>query len=93
MENKKKFMLRRFVAFGIIFALIGSFLVLAFSDTPVTTITVATVGAGESLWDMSEDYIGSNSDPREWIFQVIELNNLNSATIFPGQTLIVPIWE
>lgn len=94
MNNKRKYLFRRVVVFGIIFSLVGSFLVLAFGNTtPTMTTTVATVYEGDSLWSLAEEYTDNRVDPRDWVYEVIQINGLNSATIFPGQQLIVPVWE
>jgi hypothetical protein len=93
MNDKRKYLFRRIVVFGIIFSLVGSFLVLAFGDTPTMTTTVATVYEGDSLWTLAAEYTDNRVDPRDWVHEVIQLNGLSSATIFPGQQLVVPIWE
>lgn len=48
-----------------------------------------TVSAGETLWSMA-DRLAPNSDPRDWIQEVVNLNGLNSAELKPGQRIAIP---
>jgi len=55
-------------------------------DQPGTTHTVS---AGDTLWEIAEQYAGRR-DIREMILIIREANNLDSVTIQPGQTLVIP---
>lgn len=88
--KNNKYAARRIVALIIIAGLLTSSLVLLLSDTPPEMVTTITVSSGESLWALSEVYGNPNGDPRDWIYEVIKLNNLADATLTPGQELIVP---
>lgn len=47
-----------------------------------------TVRSGETLWSIaSESYAG---DPREGVWLLRERNDLDGATIVPGQRLVLP---
>lgn len=48
-----------------------------------------TVEAGQTLWSIAVHY-RSDADPREIIYSVREINNI-SATIYPGQKILVPV--
>lgn len=46
------------------------------------------VKAGDTLWSIAErTYAG---DPREGVWELTRRNNLTSATIVPGQMLVLP---
>ncbi|MDR9396586.1 LysM peptidoglycan-binding domain-containing protein [Pontimonas sp.] len=53
------------------------------------TVEVYTVLAGESLWDIAED-IAPQQDPRVVIDRLLRANALDSASLQPGQQLIIP---
>lgn len=56
-------------------------------DGPVDTVQVS---AGQSLWSLAADlHIASMSDD-EVVDTIVALNHLDSTTVQPGQTLIVP---
>lgn len=88
--KNNKYAARRIIALIIISALVTSFLITLLSDTPPGMITTITVGPGESLWALAEFYGNPNGDPRDWIYEVVELNKLEDSTLIPGQQLLVP---
>ena len=48
-----------------------------------------TVFSGQSLWQIAEEH-APNQDPREFIHQVISLNQLGSADVTAGQRIAIP---
>jgi LysM repeat protein len=55
-------------------------------DVPLTEHKVTR---GESLWQIAAQY-RPESDPREVIAQIKQINKLGDATLQPGQRLLVP---
>ncbi|MEB3429614.1 LysM peptidoglycan-binding domain-containing protein [Citroniella saccharovorans] len=49
---------------------------------------VISINKGETLWCIAEKY--PNKDPRKFIYEIKEINNLNSSIIYPGQKIKVP---
>ena len=62
---------------------------LASSDTAKTNFHYVTVSAGQTLWGLAESH-AKNSDPRDWIAAVVDLNNLTTNQLQPGQRLALP---
>ena len=58
------------------------------SNAPVA-VTFVTVEPGQSLWSIAER-IAPNTDPREWIRQVMTLNAMQGADVVAGQRLVLP---
>jgi LysM repeat protein len=48
-----------------------------------------TVSAGQTLWDLAEQ-IAPNTDPQDWMQDVVNLNGLTSTDLKPGQKLALP---
>ncbi|MDF1478980.1 LysM peptidoglycan-binding domain-containing protein [Leifsonia sp. H3M29-4] len=48
-----------------------------------------TVDSGESLWQLAET-IAPGADPRDVIERIVQLNQLDSSEVFPGQQLAIP---
>ena len=48
-----------------------------------------TVSAGQTLWDLAEQ-LAPNSDPQDWMQDVVNLNGLTSTDLKPGQRLALP---
>lgn len=53
------------------------------------TFTYITVDPGESLWQLAES-IAPDADPRDVIAEIMNLNQLSTAGIEPGQRLAIP---
>jgi LysM repeat protein len=50
---------------------------------------VYVVQAGDRLWDLAER-LGPEDDPRRFVQQVRDLNELTTSAIVPGQKLFLP---
>lgn len=61
----------------------------AFTSDPVDT-TTTTVGAGQSLWDVAQ--ATGTEDVPETAAVIVDLNDLETSTIHPGQILVVPAY-
>ena len=64
----------------------------ATGDTAGTSGPVATewvVQPGETLWQVAAA-VAPDTDPRETVARILELNGLPDASIRTGQTLLVP---
>ena len=48
------------------------------------------VRAGETLWAIARQAVGSGGDPRPVVDSLIAANHLRDAQIVPGQLLILP---
>ncbi|MBQ8298635.1 MAG: LysM peptidoglycan-binding domain-containing protein [Clostridia bacterium] len=63
-------------------------LVLLFNVCLAKTETVTedyTVAAGDTLWSIACE--NAETDIREYIYELREINNLNDCMIYPGQTI------
>jgi LysM repeat protein len=55
------------------------------------TYQIHTVEQGQTLWEISKKYY-PNKDPREIIYDVKQLNNIDSI-IYPGQQIMLPDYK
>lgn len=55
-------------------------------ETPPATYTVE---AGQSLWEIA-GIVAPGEDQRRAVQQIMEMNELPSPTLLPGQTLVIP---
>lgn len=78
------------VAAALIFAVNGGG---AMADSATASQAVAfdhvTVHAGQSLWELAES-VAPSADPRDVIAEIMTLNQLESASVMPGQLLAIP---
>lgn len=54
-----------------------------------TELTYITVQQGDSLWELAALY-APQSDPRDWIAEVVILNALETVDLTPGQQIALP---
>ena len=57
-----------------------------------TDVMEITVAYGDTLWTIAKD-IAPYTDPRKVVWEIQQLNQISSSQIYPGQTLLVPIYE
>lgn len=60
------------------------------SQTAGPATSVVVVQAGDSLWSIAQE-VAPAADPRETIARIRDLNGMRSATVIPGQSVVVPI--
>ncbi|MFM9919759.1 LysM peptidoglycan-binding domain-containing protein [Lacisediminihabitans sp. H27-G8] len=59
-------------------------------DASSVTFAHVTVQPGESLWQLAGE-IAPSSDPRDVVSDIVQLNQLGSTEVQPGQSLAVPL--
>lgn len=59
------------------------------SQGQTTTFTYITVYSGDTLWSLAEQY-APNRDPRDFIADLVALNNLQDSVISAGMQLALP---
>ncbi|NEM89887.1 LysM peptidoglycan-binding domain-containing protein [Galbitalea soli] len=62
---------------------------IATSSAATAPLQTVTVSPGETLWHLAS-VIAPTADPRDFVDDVIDLNQLDSATLQPGQSLEIP---
>lgn len=51
---------------------------------------VYVVQAGDTLWGIARDLVGSEGDPRPVVDSLVRLNQVRDGLIFPGERLLLP---
>lgn len=56
--------------------------------------TCITVEPGDTLWDIAEEYKTEEyASTQDYIDEVLSINNLNTANIVSGTSLLIPYYE
>ncbi|MDH6180699.1 hypothetical protein M2152_000881 [Microbacteriaceae bacterium SG_E_30_P1] len=77
------------IAVALAFAINGGGAVASLEGS-TASFDVVTVETGESLWQVAES-VAPTSDPREVIDAIVRLNRLESADVYAGQQLTIPL--
>ena len=80
-----------FFSMIIIFALLFS-AVLFLTDENIEKYEQITIGQGESLWSLADQYRGKMSK-HDWITQVEKVNHVNRHEVLAGAVLSIPVEE
>ena len=72
-----------------IFGFVNAATATAQTSTAAAQFEYITVSAGQTLWDLAEQ-IAPNTDPQDWMQDVVNLNGLTSTDLKPGQRLALP---
>lgn len=76
---------KRFITFIIVnLMILVSLFNVCFAKTEIVTEDY-TVAAGDTLWSIACK--NAETDIREYIYELREINNLNDCMIYPGQTI------
>jgi hypothetical protein len=59
------------------------------STAPTAGFDYISVASGESLWDLAA-WVAPDADPRDVVAQFVELNQLSTTEVHPGQRLAIP---
>ena len=48
------------------------------------------IASGDTLWKLARKHVTEKQDIRKFIYEIREINNLETAQIYPGQTIMIP---
>ncbi|MEA9985305.1 MULTISPECIES: LysM peptidoglycan-binding domain-containing protein [Subtercola] len=71
------------------FAVFGASSAIATADAGSADFSYITVQSGQSLWSIAQS-IDPKADPRDVIADIVNLNQLHSSSVQPGQRLALP---
>lgn len=88
--NKKRFTLALFLLF---ISFLCAFMLLfnAVSGEEKTIYIDYIVAEGDTIWKIADINTGNDRDVREVVYEIVEVNNIKKQTIYPGQTIQIPI--
>jgi hypothetical protein len=90
--SQTRFILASLIALIILSAILSYFAGLFMSEALVQPEFITkTVASGDTLWSIASQYNDSDEDIREVVYRIRKENNLDNATIYVGQELLIPI--
>ncbi|NLN49734.1 MAG: LysM peptidoglycan-binding domain-containing protein [Clostridiales bacterium] len=88
--SKSRFILFLAIPIIIIFSIFLGMKVNAKNETDPVCESIY-VESGDTLWSISSKYAPNNMDLRLYIDKVMEINDIETAILRPGQMLYVPV--
>ena len=85
--------LRFFISICIVVGLLVGVIVALFNQAQAETYTSykeVEIVEGDTLWEIAAKHTDNNTDIREVIYDICELNNIKSCDIAVGDTIVVP---
>lgn len=100
-RSKKVFMIKCMVLSVVLIAFIGIYGIFAVNasdnhtskDEPVKYYTSISVESGDTLWDIAKEHRPEGCSINSYINEIIELNHMNSSTLYAGQHIIIYYME
>ncbi len=94
--NKKKYYLKnrtRFFSFIfaislVIFVMIYTANVSGYHKQEYISVTV---NSGDTLWSIAERYCDDNHDIRKYIYEIKDINNMDSGFLMADSSILVPV--
>ena len=89
--SKARYMVRRTVILGVFALAVAGFASGQMADATSSKVTSAhyLVQSGDTLWSIATAQ-APDSDPRDFVAEIVELNQLQTAVLVPGQDLLLP---
>lgn len=87
--NKFRFFTCFFLISMLVFIVLFTIIVDA-KDNSETNLISVCIESGDTLWQLSNKYASRDMDIRDYINKVIEINQLKSVNIKPGQIINFP---
>ena len=91
--NKKRFINSITIISIIIFSIIVMFFSFTKNQEYTENHKTIYISKNETLWSIAKEYKKPNQDIRDYIYEIRKLNNMESATIYEGQELIIIVYE
>lgn len=77
------------LAAGSIFGFVTTATATASNSASSSNFEYVTISAGQTLWGLAES-LAPGTNPQDWMQEVVNLNNLTSTDLIPGQRIAVP---
>lgn len=90
---RRRNLLRGFILFLFILALVGILWPHRIEAGEPLTIVTVQVEAGDSLWELAAAHDNNTMDLRKYIYLIQQYNNMDNCTIYPGQLIKLPIYS
>lgn len=50
------------------------------------------VQSGDTLWNLAKEFGPDDQDVRQVVYEICKLNDISADSIYPGQTILIPVY-
>jgi LysM repeat protein len=89
--SKAQYLVRRIGVLSVLGLALAGFVSGQVANATSTKVAPAhyTVHQGDTIWGIAKK-LNPGVDPRDYMFQLVDLNQLKTAILVPGQDLVLP---
>ncbi len=88
LKNRTRFFCFIFVISLVIFITVYTANVSGYHEQEYVSVTV---NSGDTLWSIAERYCDENNDIRKYIYDIKDINNLDSGFLIADTSILIPI--
>lgn len=89
LESPRKLVRAMMIIVSVLVITVFPFSANASAEKSVSEFQYVTVSTGQSMWELANVY-AQGEDPRDWIAEVVSLNNLQTSQLQAGQQIALP---
>lgn len=56
------------------------------------TYSEIIVESGDTLWNLAKEFGPTDKDVREVVYEICKVNDISADSIYPGQTILIPVY-
>ena len=93
---KSKFRFTVFVVIMMLMLVTASNTVLGINDASSLTKPVYAsiqIEYGDTLWNLASEYNLEGKDIRRFVYEICKLNEISADSIYPGQSILIPVYS
>lgn len=50
------------------------------------------IQSGDTLWNLAEEFGPDDKDVRQVVYEICKINDISADSIYPGQTILIPVY-
>ena len=90
-KSKLRFTIFMLIVLLFVMTLLGAAAPRNTVNTSKVTYRTVEIAAGDTLWSLAEKYAPSARQVRKYVYEIKDVNGLETSDLYVGQLILVPI--